>query len=224
MKTIITRLIDSVFAQHCLLCKTKSALIICTECKHQLKSHTIRCPRCARPSPSNLACISCQHTPPLFDKAYACFDYKGVIKHSIQQFKYHEALYFAPFFAACLHEMIDWSDVDAILAVPLHRKRLISRGYNQSQQLAKRLGRKTGKPVVSHYVKRMKNTAPQHTLDKTARAKNPKGAFKLIKPIPYKKLLIIDDVMTTASTLNALCKTLQQAGSHHIIVACVARA
>ncbi|PIQ43541.1 MAG: hypothetical protein COV52_07710 [Gammaproteobacteria bacterium CG11_big_fil_rev_8_21_14_0_20_46_22] len=224
MKAIITRLINSVFVQHCFLCKTKSTLIICTECKHQLKSHATRCPRCARPSTSNMACISCQAEPPVFDKAYACFDYNDVIKYSIQQFKYHEALYFAPFFAACLHETINWNEVDAILAVPLHRKRLVSRGYNQSQELAKRLRRQTSKPVVSHYVKRIKNTAPQHTLNKTARAKNPKGAFKLIKPIPYTKLLIIDDVMTTASTLNALCKALQQARSHHIIVACVARA
>ena len=126
--------------------------------------------------------------------------------------------------AAPLLSHPDFSDIDMIVPVPLHWRRYWQRSYNQSELLAKMLTRYLGKPC-NLPLKRIRPTTRQATLSREERLKNLKGAFKVpdTGAVVGKKILLVDDVLTTGSTLHACAEALQAAGTSDIKVFTVAR-
>ncbi len=110
---------------------------------------------------------------------------------------------------------------DCIIPVPLHRRRLISRGYNQSVELARPLARQLMVNLDTHSCKRIRNTIPQSDLPAKKRRGNVRNAFSVTEGISYRHVLIIDDVITTGSTVNELARTLYRAGVTRVdVLAC----
>ena len=116
------------------------------------------------------------------------------------------------------------NDIDALLPVPLHPKRLGERGYNQSLELARPLARRTGLPLLRGSLQRQTATTPQTGLDRKARRQNLRGAFSWVgdKPPPT-CVALIDDTMTTGSTVNECARVLKRAGAERVEVWVVAR-
>ncbi len=116
----------------------------------------------------------------------------------------------------------------AIIAVPLHPRRLLKRGFNQAGEIAKKLSRRTGFANLSHLVIRQKNTTPQTEMkDAVERRKNLVGAFILKKAqllAAQPRIILVDDVVTTGATVSEISKNLRAAGVARIEVWCLARA
>jgi ComF family protein len=113
---------------------------------------------------------------------------------------------------------------EAILPVPLHARRLRERGFNQSIELARPASRAFGLPLVRDLVKRSRPTSPQTALDIKQRRQNLRNAFVVDGKIPYSHIAILDDVVTTGSTVNELAKVLRRSGVQTIQVWSIARA
>ncbi len=118
--------------------------------------------------------------------------------------------------------IVAW-DVQAIIPVPLHKKRLHKRGYNQAEILAKELGKLIHIPVVTKLVVRQKNTVPQKALGATDRQNNLENAFKLeVNDVKLTTIVIIDDIYTTGSTIDAVARVLKAAGVKNVYYIAIA--
>jgi ComF family protein len=111
-----------------------------------------------------------------------------------------------------------------LIPVPLHPVRLRERGFNQALELARPLSQRLHLPLEPHVVQRCRHTRSQSELSGSARRQNMRHAFRLIAPLPYQHVALIDDVVTTGSTLNELARTLRQSGVKTIQIWAVARA
>ncbi len=160
--------------------------------------------------------------PPKFDRARAAAHHTGAAKALVNMMKYgnrpHLALPMAQWMLQPGRTLL--AEADLILPVPMHVTRLWRRGYNQAAMLADALGRLAGKPALLEGVERIRRTPAQAGLKRAQRQKNLEGAFA-INPAMYdliagKNLLMIDDVRTTGSTLNALAHHLRKAGAARI--------
>jgi ComF family protein len=109
-------------------------------------------------------------------------------------------------------------------AVPLHKNRLRGRGYNQALQLARQLGRHLGVPVAPELLRRVRDTAAQQGLDAAARNSNLRGAFTVSHPVAGRRILLVDDVMTTGATARECAAVLVAAGVAAVEVAVLGRA
>ena len=193
-----------------------------------------KCPRCHLPfssastlthSPRHL-CGRCRQRPPAYTKACTPYAYRGVLKDAISQFKYHGKVRLAQPLAQLMASAWDLPrDIDGIMAVPLHPTRLREREYNQSLLLAERLSHRLGVPVMWNVLIRTQHTVPQTTLKRSARLKNLRKAFAVIRPevIAGKRILLVDDVFTTGTTINECAKTLRKAGAEAVYVETLAR-
>jgi len=141
-------------------------------------------------------------------------------------YKFQRQLSLAPIFARAMLEKIEIaaSRCEGLLPVPLHSLRLRQRGFNQALELAKPLAKTCQKPILHKSIKRKRNTETQSDLSARQRVKNLKNAFECAEPLKYKSIAIIDDVMTTGSTVNELAKVLKLNGVEYVEVWCVARA
>ena len=108
-------------------------------------------------------------------------------------------------------------EIDEIVPVPIHPKRLKERGFNQAFVMAKELGNITGIPVLDGKIVRIKNTRPQKALDDLERIKNIRGAFAVMDDyIPAKNILIIDDIYTTGTTIRQIAQILKAKGAEKV--------
>ena len=170
-------------------------------------------------------CIHCKTSPPDFFMARAPFEYKGVIAGKLKSFKYDNQRYlaetFAPFLAKTYKD--NFFDVDIIVPIPLHEKRLLSRGFNQAELLANELSKLIDKPVVNA-LSRIKETQFQASLNYDERQENLKDSFLITKEVKSKKILLIDDIFTTGATIRTASKLLRKKGeSGRIYVLTVGR-
>ena len=119
----------------------------------------------------------------------------------------------------------DWirrKQIEAIVPVPMYRLKEKGRGYNQAAVFARTLGEKMNLPVEKRMVKRIRNTTPQKELNDVERKINLKKAFQLVPNIvKYRKILIVDDIYTTGSTIDAVAEVLLQAGVDEIYFLCI---
>ncbi|SFN10340.1 ComF family protein [Thermodesulforhabdus norvegica] len=194
------------------------------------------CRRCGRPlglSPGGLTpplCGDCFNEPPFDNVRSACF-YEGVVAELIVRFKYSRALYLLnPLGEILLEGFRRHFGNEAfhfITPVPLHRERLKERGYNQSALLAGFLAKRTGIPVNPKAVIRRRNTIPQVKLSGRERRNNLIGAFavseRALEQIRGRSILLIDDVVTTGTTLVETAKVLKRAGAARVCGLTVAR-
>ena len=161
-----------------------------------------------------------------FDAAQALFLYRPPVDRLIQNLKYHRQLSLARVLGNLLAKHLDANMTirpDILVPVPLHPARLRERGYNQSLELARIVARRFDLPLTTHAVKRVRATPPQTTLTSSERRRNVRNAFHTASNFSGKRVAIIDDVMTSGHTANALAKCLRRAGAINVVVWVVAR-
>ena len=132
----------------------------------------------------------------------------------MQSFKYHGTLAYADWFAqAMLERRAEPPAADVLIPVPLARSRQRERGFNQALEIARPLSRWTGIPLLADTAIRVRDTPPQASLPWSERAKNIRGAFACATALSGKRVIVIDDVMTTGASLEEFAKTLKRAGA-----------
>lgn len=210
----------------CRLCQApdSSDLGLCPGCLNDLPWLGSACPRCARPLPRpDRPCGSCQTHPPAFDRAIALFRYAAPLDALLLQLKFSQAVHLARMFAALLAERVRTETLpDCILPVPLHPARQRERGFNQAIEIARPLAHRLGCALDLDTCLRTRATPPQSRLSAPERRRNLRGAFTLTR-VPARHLVLLDDVMTTGSTLNELALLLRQGGAERIDVWVCAR-
>ena len=212
-------------AQPCVLCGTRvRGKLLCPDCADDLPHLPVeRCPQCALPSPGGLLCGACLKTPPRFEHCEAVYHYAFPLDVLIQQCKYAGAQELAELFAEALAQRLaDLPLPDLIIPMPLHPARLRERGFNQALEIARRLGDRLNQPC-HHACRRQRDTPPQAGLDLKARKRNLRGAFICDEDLTGKRIALLDDVMTSGSSLNELAKAARRAGAMEISAWVVAR-
>lgn len=172
-----------------------------------------------------MPCESCQVKAPPFDKARAPLTYDFPVDAVLKAIKFKRQLWYLPAMANLLEETLhrEFSFVDALVPVPLHRLRQVWRGFNQAMELCRPLQGRTGLPVLTQAFRR-RATAAQTGLSAAERRRNLKGAFRIRGKLASRHPLIIDDVITTAATCSELAIELRRAGAETVGVLAVARA
>ncbi|MEW6133864.1 MAG: ComF family protein [Pseudomonadota bacterium] len=220
----ISSIFDQWFPPHCLLCQAPGGAV-CAPCLADLPwLPDAHCPVCSLPTPGGGICGHCLKETPAFDRVEALFIYAFPIDRLIRQLKYREQLALAPLLGTLLTEKPQGGLPDVWLPMPLHANRLRQRGFNQAAEIARELSAKTGVPMRAGWAVRVRDTPPQAGLKREARRKNLRGAFSCNGKVAGLHVGVVDDVMTTGSTLDELAKTLKAAGAREVSCVVVARA
>jgi len=187
---------------------------------------TARCPRCALPTPRGEVCGRCLAKPPHYDAATAVYHYAFPVDRLLQAFKYGHRLVLGKWFGEKMAALIDdhGHDLDLIVPMPLHPQRLRERGFNQALELARPVSRHTGIPLAAASCRRVRPTRAQADLPWRERAGNVRAAFHCTIDLKGKRLLLIDDVMTTGASLDELARTVKLHGAAHVRLLALARA
>lgn len=170
---------------------------------------------------SRYRCDDCVGAPPAFDATLALADYRAPLDGLARDLKFHARFAFGSEFgsrlARALADQYEPGDLpDVVAPVPLSRKRLIERGYNQAWQIAKPLARALHLRADATLVRRIAHTSPQSRLDRDTRRRNVALAFAVTKPVSGLHVAVVDDVMTSGATLDALARTLKTAGARRV--------
>lgn len=229
-------LLDQLYPPTCLHCDEPVAMAdgLCPACFAKLRPITAPlCPKLGIPfevslGPDALSAEAIADPPP-FDRSRSAVLYNDVARKLVSRLKYGDrpelARYCARLMASAGGEF--WTAEPVLVPVPLHRWRQFFRRYNQSAELARLLGHLTGLPIDTELVMRKRNTRQQVGLTADARARNVAGAFvahpEALRRLKGRPVVIVDDVITTGSTVNAVTKALQKAGVERIDVVSFAR-
>lgn len=222
---------------NCLLCEAATpSTALCPACHDDLPWNLHACWRCAlplghEPAADDGLCDGCRQHSPLQARTLAPLCYGFPVDHLVSGLKYHGRLAHAPLLGQILLEHVQAAGVgtpDLLLPVPLHTQRLAERGCNQALEIARPLARYFKRSLEIHLLQRKRATAAQMSLDAASRARNPQGAFcidenRLATLGRVHSVAVIDDVMTTGTTLQAVATTLQAAGIPHVEFWVVAR-
>lgn len=213
-------------AQPCFLCGASSHDgLCCAACASDLPRHIgPACIVCAAPLPSGEVCGHCLQHPPAYTRTVAAFRYEFPLDSLIKALKFDERLILADFLADALAASVTLHP-DYLLALPLHPARLRERGFNQSQLIAARIARILQLPLLADAAFRVRDTPPQSSLPWRARKRNMSKAFALAPGIDVrgKHVAIVDDVMTTGASIDALAGLLKKAGASEVSAWVVAR-
>ena len=223
---------DLIYPRRCPVCDKAVkpfGSLICEECTRKIKYvKAPYCQKCGKELRDKRAlfCHDCAHKEHKYDSGMALFSYPGVAD-SIYRFKYQGrqeyAAYYAQRMARILGEKILALHPDALVPVPIHSSKERVRGYNQAEVLAKELGRILDIPVETKLIKRVRKTVPMKELSVSERQNNLKKAFKIChNDVKLITIVIIDDIYTTGSTIDAMAYELRLAGIKHIYFAALA--
>ncbi|AKS07739.1 ComF family protein [Pseudomonas trivialis] len=221
--------------QTCLICDeaTESTHCVCNVCETELPWLLEHCDVCALPLPmEGLICGQCQTQPPAFKQVIAPWTYSFPIDSLISRFK-HQARWpfgqmLARLLAQHLQHRLDNTELtrpDCLLPVPMARKRLRERGYNQALMLTRWLSSELNLPHDEHLLLRPHDTVAQQALDAKTRKRNLLGAFALAPgaQVQGRHFALVDDVLTTGATAHSLAQLLMKAGARQVDVYCLAR-
>lgn len=196
--------------QSCVLCGEGSKFCICRQCQAEFTHQQNRCRSCACPINGKLDfCGQCLTHAPVFNRAYALYDYQGVIADLIKGFKYNNQLCVGAYFAHQLHRLYQSinPNYDVIIPMPPSKQRFKTRGYNQVLELLRVIRKQESVIIDVKHCQRIKATQSLSTLKLEQRQREIKGAFA-VSAMPYQRILLVDDVMTTGASMNELAKTI----------------
>jgi len=228
--------VDLVYPPHCLACRADIALeddpFLCPRCRDRMQPVSDPCPRCGTPrgpfAPPDDRCDSCRGRPLHFDASLGVFLYEGPVKRLLHRLKF-EGLEAAsrPLAERALdivagHPLLE--GLDASVPVPVHWRRRLQRGYNQSERLSRRLAA----GLRLDHLEALRKTGrrePQVNLPREKRLRNPHGAFAPTHRagIRGRAILLVDDVMTSAATASECARVLKDAGAKRVVALAVAR-
>jgi ComF family protein len=215
----------------CLLCGAagQTRKDLCADCQADLSRPPRPCPLCGLPmrSSSDQICARCLRRCPVWDGLVAAFHYASPLDQLVFRLKYQGRLDAARLLGELLAESVTASRLprpDCLLPVPLHPERLAERGFNQALELARPVARRLGLPLASGHVWRVRATAPQSGLNARMRRQNLRNAFDAGSALRGRRVAIIDDVVTTGSTVAALTRVLRRVGVRRVDVWALARA
>lgn len=211
-------LLDALLPRACLLCGDRAHIALCAGCAADLpRLEDPLCPVCATPlSMPAPACGACLKTPPAFDATLASLRYAYPIDRLIRNLKFRSRLASADFFAEQMLAAARPAG-SLIMPVPLSRQHLRERGFNQALEIARPLARTLGLPLDATSLIRPKETLPQSKLPWRARKGNVRNAFECNRDLTGETVIVIDDVMTTGATLDAVARTLKDHGAARVI-------
>lgn len=229
----LAQALDLLYPVSCLGCGVTLAgsLELCASCRNGLQPIGARsCPMCARPdSRPDKPCGKCQRRPPRFLGIHVRWRYAEPLAGWVRAFKYANR----PGLERTLADLADTglgthlaqSRVDRVMAIPLHGQRLAERGYNQADRLAHRLARRYRLPLSRRGLVRTRATPAQAGLPEHRRSKNLRGAFRA-RPgrVAGRRILLVDDVVTTGATVDAATEALLEAGAEMVTIVALARA
>ncbi len=216
--------------QDCALCggpaEASGERLLCMGCNVSLPAHPVdACAQCGVASPGALVCGDCLSDPPAFDDVVTVFAYRFPLDQLIQSFKYASNLALADFFVQKLVSCVqDHPLPQALVAMPLARRRLTERGFNQALLIAEKAAQRLCLPVERTALVRIRETLPQSGLPWKERRANVKGAFACATDMTGRHIALVDDVMTTGATLNEAAKVLKKQGAARITAWVIARA
>jgi ComF family protein len=182
------------------------------------------CPVCSLPSPTGEPCGKCLKHPPLFSRTTSVFTYTFPLDKLILAMKYGGQLTLADAFAKKLVKHIGTHTLpDYVIPMPLHPIKLRERGFNQSLLLATTIARQLNMVLLPDCCQRIRNTSSQSSLAWKERDKNVRNAFRCDIDLSGKHVALVDDVLTTGASLNALAAATRQKGAKEISAWVVAR-
>ena len=221
-----------IYPPRCLLCGApgEGDRDLCADCHQALEHNQHACRVCALPLPTGAAagsiCGRCLRQRPVYGRCHAALVYDALCASLISQLKFNRRLSHARLLSQLLIAHLQAqapARPDLILPVPLHAKRLKERGYNQALEIARPVGRHFGLPVLPRLCRRVRMTPAQVNLDRQARRKNLRNAFKVTGTVAGKTIALLDDVVTTGTTVSELARCLKRAGAARVDVWAVAR-
>lgn len=221
------------FPPKCMVCGSlmseENVFSICPGCFKELSFNSgKRCRVCSTPIElmyGDDLCSGCRRAKRYFEKTSSPFVYEDKVREIITRYKFRSRKsYAAPLAAFMFTDLKNLNmtrEFDLVTFVPLHRKRLGERGYNQSELLAENLAKIMDKPLVCS-LKKIKDIAPLSKTEHGKRSELVKGCFEALGDVSGKKILLIDDIITTGATVNECSKMLKRAGAKKVFVAVVA--
>ncbi|MDO5425658.1 MAG: ComF family protein [Eubacteriales bacterium] len=214
------------FPAKCPLCGDilEKRRLICEACKKEV--HFIgepRCKKCGKPlrRAETESCRDCEKSKHWYTRGICAVSYEGAMRNAVGRFKYQNKRCYAEFFTEIMWKAAEkhlriWKP-DVVIPIPLHPKRRKKRGFNQAYLLAKPIGERLGVPVLEHGLLRTVPTSPQKNLDRKKRQINLKRAFKIgADDVKLKRVLLVDDIYTTGSTIDAAAMVLRRAGAKEV--------
>lgn len=218
-------LLNALFPRRCPFCQRalSKGTLVCDRCLGKLRIiESPFCLKCGKPvSKDQELCMDCQRREHQFCSGRSVFLYNKPMKKAIYRFKYENKREYASFFADAivqnLTEYGKYLGVDGIVPIPLHPRRERSRGYNQAALVARKIGAEWEIPVYENLLIRKTNTRPLKNQTEEQRKNNLKNAF-LIKAngVQLKKILLVDDIYTTGSTIDEAARTLKEGGANEV--------
>jgi ComF family protein len=209
----------------------QSTSIVCPECLSGFEPLTgPLCRRCGQPYPGAEPCPDCRENQSSLEKVRSVYAFGGALQEAVLRLKlFHKtrlAAVFADRIATADLSDLNLRDFDLLVPVPLHKRRQADRGFNQSQLIARRLTRLLDVPLAPHHLKRTRATPSQFQMtSKKERRENLKGAFSVNSRHPFggRAICLVDDVVTTGSTLGACAEALLKSGAKRVAAVTVAR-
>lgn len=227
MSGLLDALLDVVFPARCAGCGLRGEQV-CAACRPSIPwLGTEACPSCASPARLGRICRRCTEQPPAFDGARAACRFEGIARSAIHDLKFRGMKRRAVLLGELVAEALEQRPltIDALVPVPLSPNRRRLRGFNQSALIAGELGRRIGVPIEEAWLERTRDTAPQVGRSGAERGVNVVGAFACREPasVAGRRIALVDDVMTTGSTLSAGAEALKASGAARVFAVVVAR-
>jgi len=205
---------------------------LCSDCWKDLPWIYDRCYICCErleQEKQAIICERCQYNPPSFDRMSALFSYEPPVRKLVTGLKFSNQLAYGRILGELLADKIhQWYKnmplPDGIIPVPLHSLRLRKRGYNQVLELLRPFKNQKHVPVLIDACTRVRPTQPQSALNSIKRKRNLKNAFQVSLHKSFKHIAVVDDVVTTGATVNAISVALKKAGVDQVDIWCICRA
>lgn len=205
-------ILELIYPKTCGMCEKISKSYLCNKCKLKLKRI--------------LKLNTITYKDKYFDSHTYLFKYEEGIRDKLLKYKFRDYSYLYKFFSEIVINNCNLkSNYDIILPVPIHKKRKQKRGYNQSELIAKEIAKNINIEYSNKVLIKVVNTVPQSTLNQTQRMNNVLGIYKVTNSqmIDKKRILLIDDIFTTGSTVNECAKVLKQNGAQSINILTIAK-
>lgn len=216
INSLVNKILHFFFPDTCIVCAkpTQKSRFACKKCENKIDyiNPVFKCKTCLKqiPASNSRMCGFCMSQKPQYSRLISCLSYKGWIKNTLRLYKFHNRpdLHIGYSKLAC--EILERDGVffDAIVCVPLHKNKLLERGYNQSALIAKNIAKYFEVPFYEDLLVKIKDTKTQSDLTYKERIKNVKGAFSVKCPdrICGRTVLLVDDIYTTGSTMREVSK------------------